>query len=173
MAKDERRFVIVPREVLTDEQYATVRANRSTLGTWLMLYLEADVLWPVAPSIPRWVPDDELAALETSGLLVVAGDRYRLAIVDESRSRAKAKAENAAAARWGDADSNAPSDAPSIAPSNAREDAQPMPTQTQTNTQTQNGSLSSAESHSARDRVGRVNRPKVRGFTSPLEGGQA
>jgi len=140
VAKDDRRFVIVPREVLTEERYAPLRADRAALGAWLLLYLEADALWPLAPSIPRWVDDEQLALM--NGLLTVTGDRYRLAIVDASREAAKDKASRAADARWGnlnDARSNAGSDAPSIPPGNAPSDAQPMldpmPTKTQTQTE--------------------------------------
>ena len=148
MPKDERRFVIVPREVLTDPAYAAVRADRCALGSWLLLFLEADIVWPVSPALPRWLGDAELELLTGAGLMALDGEeRYRLAIVDSARSAAKAKAEAAAAARWGeqpDAPSIAPSNAPGIAPSNptsngqgtppsnARGHARPMPTQTQT-----------------------------------------
>ena len=194
MAKDERRFVIVPREILTAPRYAKVKADRCALGSWLILFLEADALWPVAPGLPRWLGDAELELLTDSGLLTVIddGERYRLAIVDATRSAAKSKAESGAAARWGkqpDAPSIAPSnapgiahsnatsigqedrdgpdyernDAPSNAPSNAWGDAQPMPTQTETQTETNNGM------------VGRVGRPARRsptkrtGFTRAIE----
>jgi hypothetical protein len=174
MAPDERRFVIVPREVLTSDAYSVVRADRATLGAWLLLYLEADVLWPVAPSIPRWVTDAQLEALALTGLLTLDGDdRYRLAIVDASREAAKAKASHAAKSRWdelNDARGNAPSNAPSNAQGDARPMLDPMPTQTQTETETYTDSVV-RESHSARGAEPALpRRTKVRGFTSPLEG---
>lgn len=171
MAHDGRRFVIVPRDVLTDPAYAGIRADRALLGAWLMLYLEADMQWPVAPSLPRWLDDPSLDALASAGLVLRDGEeRYRLAIVDASRAAAKAKAEGAAAARW-----NAPSNAPGNAQSNAWTDAQPMPTQTKTETDTKttkkkNGlHRQSGRSAGANERPAR--RPtSVTGFTTPLGG---
>lgn len=164
MPADERRFVIVPREVLTADEYAAVRSDRATLGAWLLLYLEADVLWPVAPSIPRWVTDAQLEALALTGLLTLEGDdRYRLAIVDASRTAAKAKAAHAARSRWDDLN-DARGNAPSNAPSNAQPMLDPMPTQTQTQTETSIGTPLLVESHTARGK-----RAKVTGFTRPFE----
>lgn len=177
MAKGERRFVIVPREVLTDDRYAAVRADRCALGAWLLLYFEADAAWPLAPSLPRWLTDAELDVIAGCGLLVRDGeDRYRLPIVDASRAAAKRQAEGAAAARWdgvndarADALSNAGSNAGSNAPRNAQAMLTPMPTQTQTETQTENG-LRSRSGRSAGARRPSDRPTRVTGFTRPFGG---
>lgn len=170
MGDESPRFVMVPREVLTHADYAAVRADRATLGSWLLLYLEADALWPVAPSLPRWLTDAQLEALVLTGLMALDGeDRYRLAIVDRTRTAAKEKASHAAKTRWdvlNDARSNAPSNAPSNAQTHARGDAQPMPTQTHTQTR-ERTPLSLGEVRARETAVQK--RTKVHGFTTPLE----
>jgi len=92
---------MVPRDVLDSPAYAAVRGNLDALGAWLLLYLEADALWPVAPSVPRWVSDDALDLLKAADLLSLQGEHhYRLAIVDHSRQQAREKARHAAVERW-------------------------------------------------------------------------
>lgn len=149
MAKDERRFVIVPREVLTEDRYAPLRADRAALGAWLLLYVEADIVWPAPAALPRWLADDALELMVRLELLTVTeSDRYRLEIVDvsretrrEAKARRSAHAKVAADARWSarsNAPSNAPGNAPSIAAGNARasvEHQSSMPTKTQTQTE--------------------------------------
>lgn len=155
MAKDDRRFVIVPREVLSDERYAGLREDRAVLGAWLLLYFAADAFWPAAAPLPRWVTDEQLELM--NGLVDVADDHYRMAIVDDRRTTAaagKAKrsahASVAARARWnapsiaqGNAASNAPGSAPSNATGIGRASIEHMPEhRTKSKTQTERISTS-------------------------------
>jgi hypothetical protein len=160
-AAEGERYVRVYRTILTDEKFVDVRADRACLGTWLLLLLDADALWPAPASVPRWASDEHVALLSKVELIVLEpGDRFRVKGLDAERSAQRAKAKGAADARW---------NAPSNAPSNAQADAKTMPPNPTKPNQDSTVLIGSPTPPARAREAGARRRTKVTGFTSPLE----
>lgn len=119
---DDRYARVYFDRIARDPKFDGIRDNRSLMGSWLLLLIEAEKAWP-SPAFPlptSWVPVRDFRTLTEAGVLDVLPDhRYRMHGLDAIRAERSKRGADAAAARWGNAERNASGNAFASATSNA------------------------------------------------------
>jgi hypothetical protein len=105
--RDERKYVRVYYEVITDDKFAGIYDDDRCLATWLRLLLLADAMWPAPADLPRSAQPKAVALLASVGLIDVDGHRFRIHGLDAERTARSNAARTAAGTRWSNAAGNA------------------------------------------------------------------
>lgn len=114
------RYVLVYHEDLI-ANFPQVWDDDKALATWLRLLALADKLWPSPAEMPRGVSATAVKVLTGCGLVEhLPRHRFRIRGLDSQRQRRVDAAKNAAAGRWGNADSNTGSNADGNAPASPK-----------------------------------------------------
>jgi hypothetical protein len=100
-------YVRVYYRIIDDPKFADVFDDDSRLACWLRLLLLADGTWPAPAPIPATVRRGPLQHLVRVGLIdLVPGGRFRIHGMDPERGERRAKAQKAAATRYGTSSAN-------------------------------------------------------------------
>lgn len=117
---DDRYFRVYYDRIEQDEKFDGIRTDRSVMGCWVLLGIEADKSWPSPFYPPPTVPRPVLLTLVERGIVDPAGDgKYRLHGMDNERAGRSRRAADAASARWRNATGNASGNAERIATASA------------------------------------------------------
>jgi hypothetical protein len=88
--------------ILDDEKFVGVRDNPALLGSWVLLLINADAIYPAPAFVPAAIRKAHLAALVEAGLIDMTGSgTYRVHGLASERERRADAAASSARTRWG------------------------------------------------------------------------
>ena len=88
--------------ILDDEKFVGVRDHPALLGSWLLLLINADAIYPAPAFVPAAIRKAHLAALVEAGLIDMTGaGTYRVHGLASERERRADAAASSARTRWG------------------------------------------------------------------------
>jgi hypothetical protein len=107
---DDRYARVYFDRIERDPKFDGIRGNRSLMGSWQFLLVEAEKAWP-SPAFPpptSWVPRRDVELFASRGIIDMTADgRYELHGLTSIRAERSKRAAHAAGARWGNASRNA------------------------------------------------------------------
>ncbi len=93
MSRDDGKYSRLYWSVKDDEKFDGIRSNPAVFGTWALLLMDADAVWPSSASLPRWIRKRDLEVLVTALIVdLLPDDRYRIHGLDTEREKRAASA---------------------------------------------------------------------------------
>lgn len=81
----ESDYVRVYQHVRDDPKFATVYPDDRRFGAYTRLLMDAELAWPVRPSLPAWLAEDIREDLIVAGILIVSGLGYTISGLTKER----------------------------------------------------------------------------------------
>src|SRR4051794_2177655 len=81
----ESDYVRIYQQIREDTKFATVLYDDRAFAAYVRLLMDADLAYPVKPSLPAWLTKYARDRLEKAGILVVKGQSYTLSGLRKER----------------------------------------------------------------------------------------